>query len=43
VAELGILALKLAFARWVAAKEDEDFAGLARQALDEVSGSAARI
>lgn len=43
VAELGILAFKLAFARWVVATKDEDFAGLAKETLDEVLASAAQM
>lgn len=40
-AELGVLTLKLAFARWVTDAE-ADFASLARQILDEVQSTAPR-
>lgn len=40
-AELGVLTLKLAFARWATAP-DEDFAALARQTLDDVRATIPR-
>ncbi|HEY0279333.1 MAG TPA: TetR family transcriptional regulator [Solirubrobacterales bacterium] len=41
-AELGVLTLKIAFARWIAAKGAVDFGPLVRRTLDEVRASAGR-
>ncbi len=42
-AELGMLAFRSAFARWIAPGSDEDFEALAHEALDELAAAGAAL